>query len=133
MQETPSRFIVKAPDSLSGATIVDANWVKTNFAKVKIYDSRKKGEYVEKHLPGAINAPYKEKSAKAVDFDASKDRWDISKYPADKNAKIVVYCNGVRCWKSYKTIVRLLEAGYKNLYWFREGFPGWTAKGYPTE
>lgn len=121
------------PTSLEGATIVDATWVKKNFDTVKIFDARGKGEYVESHIMGAMSAPYKEKSEKNVNFDASKDKWKISKYPADKNTPIVVYCNGVKCWKSYKSLVRLRKAGYKRLYWLRDGFPGWQEKGYPTE
>jgi rhodanese-related sulfurtransferase len=121
------------PESIEGATTVDSEWVMANLGKVVIVDARKKGEYVEKHIPGAINIPYKEKSAKSVNFDETKDKWDISKYPADKNTPIVVYCNGPKCWKSYKSVVRLVKAGYTNVYWLREGFPGWQAKGYPVE
>ncbi|NOZ68441.1 MAG: rhodanese-like domain-containing protein [Deferribacteres bacterium] len=121
------------PESIEGATVVDAEWVKANLGKVKIYDARKKGEYVENHIPGAISAYYKEKSAKSPDFDPSKDKFQLEKYPKDKNTPIVVYCNGPKCWKSYKSVVRLVKNGYKNVYWLREGFPGWTKKGYPTE
>ncbi|KPK35558.1 MAG: hypothetical protein AMK70_05080 [Nitrospira bacterium SG8_35_1] len=124
---------VMTPESLDGATVVDAEWVKQNEGKVMVFDARKKGEYVEGHIPGAISVPYKEKSEKTVDFDPSKDKWDMSKYPSDKNASIVVYCNGVKCWKSYKSIVRLGQAGYTNLYWLRDGFPGWQEKGYTVE
>ena len=92
-----------------------------------------KGEYVEKHIPGAVSIPYKEKSAKTPDFDPAEDKWDMGKFPQDKSASIVVYCNGVKCWKSYKSVARLVEAGYTNVNWLRTGFPGWTDKGYPTE
>ncbi len=122
------------PESLPGATVVDDEWVKANYQKIKVYDARKKAEYVEEHISGAISAPYKEKSGKTVDFDASKDKLDISKYPADKNESIIVYCNGARCWKSYKSAVMLIRAGYKKVYWYRDnGFPGWKSKGYPVE
>ena len=124
---------VLTPETIEGATTVTADWVKQHQGQVTVVDARKKGEYVEEHIPGAINVPYKEKSAKSPDFDASEDKWDMSKYPGDKNTKLVVYCNGVKCWKSYKSIVRLVKAGYKNVNWLREGFPGWTNKGYPTE
>ena len=124
---------VITPESLEGATVVDAEWVKQNEGKVMVFDARKKGEYVEGHIPGAISVPYKEKSEKTVNFDPSKDKWDMSKYPSDKNASIVVYCNGVKCWKSYKSIVRLEKAGYTNLHWLRDGFPGWQEKGYTVE
>jgi len=124
---------VMTPESIDGATVVDAEWIKQNQGKVMVFDARKKGEYVESHIPGSISAPYKEKSEKTIDFDPSKDKWNMSKYPSDKNVSIVVYCNGVKCWKSYKSIVRLVKAGYTNVHWLRDGFPGWQDKGYPVE
>jgi rhodanese-related sulfurtransferase len=124
---------VMTPESIDGVKTVDADWVKANKDKIKVFDARKKGEYVEGHIPGSISAPYKEKSAKSVDFDPSMDKMKMSDYPADKSIPIVVYCNGVKCWKSYKTIVQLKKAGYSNLNWLRDGFPGWTEKGYPVE
>ena len=121
------------PEKVDGFTLVDADWVKANVGTLTIVDARKKGEYVENHVQGAISIPYKEKSAKNVVFDETKDKWNMSKFPSDKSTPIVVYCNGVKCWKSYKSAVRLAKAGYKKIYWLREGFPGWQSKGYPVD
>jgi len=121
------------PERLEGAAVVTTEWVKANYGKVGIYDVRKKAEYVEAHIKGAISIPYKEKSAKSADFDASMDKLKISKFPADKNSPIVVHCNGPRCWKSYKAAVLLVRAGYKNVKWYRDGIPDWVAKGNPVE
>ena len=122
------------PESLKGATVVDDAFVKANLGKIKIYDVRKKAECVESHIPGAISVPYEEKSELAVNFDASKDQFDLSKFPKDKNEPIIVYCNGPRCWKSYKASVLLMKAGHARINWYRnEGFPGWKSKGYPVE
>jgi len=121
------------PKSLKGAKVVSTEWVKSNFGKVNIYDVRKKAEYVEARIKGAISIPYKERSEKSADFDSSVDKLDISKFPSDKNAVIVVHCNGPRCWKSYKASVLLVRAGYKNVKWYREGIPEWKAKGNPVE
>jgi rhodanese-related sulfurtransferase len=124
---------VLTPETIDGVTTVDAAWVKQNQSKVTVVDARKKGEFVEKHIPGAISIPYKEKSEKVLGYDPSKDKWNMSKFPQDKSTTIVVYCNGVNCWKSYKSADRLVQAGYTNIHWLRTGFPGWTDKGYPTE
>lgn len=122
------------PATLQGVTVVDDSWVKTNHGKMKVFDVRKKAEYVEAHIPGAVSVPYDEKSEHVVDFDAKKDELDLSKFPADKNAPIIVYCNGPRCWKSYKASVLLIKAGYKKVYWYRnDGSVGWKSKGYPVE
>ncbi len=125
--------MAETPESLDGVKLVNADWVNTNFTRVKIYDARQKGEYVESHIKGAISAPYREKSEKNIDFDESRDRWDINNYPNDKSTPIVVYCSGVKCWKSYKSLVGLAKEGYSELHWLREGFPGWQEKGYPIE
>ena len=125
---------VETPTSLKGTELVDATKAKSLMESgVKIIDTRVAIEFAEAHIKGAINVPYKEKSAKAIDFDASQDSFDVAKLPADKNAAIIMQCNGPECWKSYKASVAALKAGYKKIYWFRGGFPEWKAKGYPVE
>lgn len=125
---------VETPTSLKGTELVDATKAKSLMESgVKIIDTRVAIEFAEAHIKGAINVPYKEKSAKAIDFDASQDSFDVAKLPADKNAAIIMQCNGPECWKSYKASVAAMKAGYKKIYWFRGGFPEWKAKGYPVE
>lgn len=125
---------VETPASLDGAAVVTADKAKDLQAKgATVVDTRVANEYAEAHIKGAISVPYKEKSAKAPDFDASQDKFDLSKLPGDKNAPIVMYCNAGECWKSYKASKVALAGGYKKVYWFRGGFPEWKSKGFPTE
>jgi rhodanese-related sulfurtransferase len=127
-------FAGDTPDSLKGAILVDAAKAKSLAdSGVMVIDARVANEYAEAHIKGAISVPYKEKSAKAVDFDASQDSIDLSKLPSDKNKAVLIYCNGAECWKSYKASMAAIKAGYKTVYWFRLGIPEWKAKGYPTE
>lgn len=129
-----SAHAAETPNSLEGTTLINADKAKELHDKgVAVIDSRVANEFAEAHIKGAISVPYKEKSAKAVDFDASQDSFDLSKLPADKNAPVIVYCNAGECWKSYKAAKAMVKAGYKKVYWFRGGFPEWKAKGYPTE
>jgi len=122
------------PDSLKGAIVVDAAKAKSLIdSGVMAIDARVANEYAESHIKGAINIPYKEKSAKAVNFDARQDSVDMSKFPSNKSTPMVIYCNGPECWKSYKESTAAIKAGYKTVYWFRLGIPEWKAKGYPTE
>ncbi len=122
------------PDALKGATVVDAIKAKSLIdSGVMAIDSRVANEYAESHIKGALNVPYKEKSAKTVDFDPKQDSIDLSKLPTDKNTALLIYCNGPECWKSYKASTAAIKAGYKTVYWFRLGIPEWKAKGYPTE
>jgi len=98
-----------------------------------LVDTRKAAEYSEATIKGAISVPYDpEKSAKDAKFDSAQDKFDLAKL-TDKNAKIVVFCNSGTCWKSYKAAVVLAKNGYKNIFWYRNGFPDWKARKLPTE
>lgn len=122
------------PEALTGAKVVNADQVKKMLdAGTPVIDTRVAAEYAEKAIKGAKNVPYKEKSAKSADFDASQDSFDLSKLPADKAAPIVFYCNAGECWKSYKASVSAIKAGYRQVSWFRGGMPEWSAKGLPTQ
>lgn len=122
------------PSTLPGATIVTADAAKDLIAKgAQVIDVRSANEYAEGHIKGAKNVPYKEKSDKKAAFDASQDSFDLGKLPADKAAAMVLYCNGLECWKSYKAGVTAVKAGYTKINWLRGGMPEWKGKGYPTE
>ncbi len=126
-QETPTT----AP---AGIKLVEAKDVQALQAKgATVVDTRRASEYAEGTIKGAINVPYDpEKSAKDAAFDPAQDKFDMGKL-ADKNATIVVFCNAGSCWKSYKAAVVLAKAGYKNVHWYRSGFPDWKARKLPIE
>ncbi len=124
----------ETPTSLSGVTVVNADQVKKMLdAGVPVIDTRVANEFAEKSIKGARSVPYREKSAKAVDFDAGQDGFDLAKLPADKKAPVVFFCNAGECWKSYKASVVASRAGWTSINWFRGGMPEWTAKGLPTQ
>jgi rhodanese-related sulfurtransferase len=118
----------------AGVKLVDAKAVQDLQAKgAMLVDTRKASEFGEGSIKGAISVPYDpEKSAKAADFDASQDKFDMAKLK-DKNAVIVVFCNSGTCFKSYKAAVVLSKNGYKNINWYRDGFPDWKARKLPME
>ena len=126
-QETPTA----AP---AGVKLIEAKDVQALQAKgAVVVDTRRASEYAEGTIKGAISVPYDpEKSAKDAAFDPAQDKFDQSKL-ADKNVAIVVFCNAGNCWKSYKAAVVLAKAGYKNVNWYRNGFPDWKARKLPTE
>ena len=122
------------PTTLPGAKIISANEAKALIGKgVPVYDVRVKDEYHNGRVPGAISVPYQEGSAKEVDFDPGDDKFDLNKLPKDKNAALMMYCDGTICWKSYKSAVMAVKAGWKNVYWFRGGFPEWKESKMPIE
>ena len=122
------------PRLLGGVTIVSAEEVAELVKKgALLYDTRSEEEYRDKHIKGARWLPYIEKSAKEVGFDAAADRFDVARAAQNKSAPVIFACNGAECWKSYKSCVAARKAGYKQVYWFRGGFPEWVAKGFPVE
>lgn len=125
---------VDTPAVLAGATIVTVEQARDLQAKgAVIVDARSAAEYSEGHIAGAISAPYKEKSEKKADYDATLDGVDLGKLPADKATPIVTYCNGPDCWKSYKLAIAAMKGGYTKVNWLREGLPAWKAKGLPVK
>lgn len=126
-QETPT----SAP---AGVKLVEAAAVQALQAKgAVLIDTRKASEFADGTIKGAISVPYDpEKSAKDAGFDASQDKYDMGKI-ADKNKEYVLFCNSGTCWKSYKAAVVMAKAGYKNVNWYRNGFPDWKARKLPTE
>ena len=125
--------VEETPMSIVGGTFVNVEKAKEQFDKGALFvDARVAGEYAEKHVKGAANVVFKEKFAKVSKLDPG-DSFDLPKLPADKNKPMVFYCNGSPCWKGYKGADAAIKAGYKQIYWFRDGLPAWSAKGYPTE
>ncbi len=124
----------ETPTALSGAQLITAEEaLKAIGGGAVLIDTRVASEYAEGHVKGALSVPYREKSAKTVDFDASKDQFDLGKLPANKEAFIVLYCNGPECWKSYKAGYVAIKGGYSNVHWYRLGFPDWKARGLPVD
>src|SRR6266446_1695999 len=116
------------PTVLSGIRIVTAEEVQDLMGKgVPFYDVRIEPEYKEKHVKGAISLPYAEKSKKEIGYDAAQDGFKLAETVKDKNALLIFACNGGECWKSYKASLWAYNLGYRNVYWFRGGFPEWKA------
>ena len=84
-----------------------------------VVDARNPEEYQEVHIKGAINIPEKQFSD------------HIELLPRDKSARIVFYCNGIKCGKSKKASKKAMELGYDNLSVYAEGMPVWEEKGMP--
>lgn len=48
-----------------------------------------------------------------------------------KDTPIVTYCSNRDCWLSWNAARRLVEAGYKNVHWYRGGIEAWRAAELP--
>ena len=116
-----------------GVAIVTPEQAQALVGKAQFFDMRAAVNYGKGHVKGATALPYDQKSEKREDFDATKDRFDMTKLPKDKAALLVFYSDGPTGWKSYKAAVLTARAGYTNVKWMREGTAGWTAKKLPLE
>jgi len=124
----------ETPAKLDGVKLVTAEQARDLQGKgAAMVDTRVSAEYAEKTVKGAISIVYREKSAKAADFDAKQDSFDLAKLPGDKATPVVMFCNSGTCWRSYKAAAVARDAGFKQVYWFRGGMPEWNAKGLPTQ
>lgn len=120
------------PDDVAGVRKVTAREV-TELAKegAQVVDVRSAAEFDAKHIPAARHVSYEEYSARIVGADLANDGFDISKLAGVK--KIVLYCNGPECWKSFKAAVRAnASRQFDAVYWFRGGMPEWERAGLPV-
>jgi rhodanese-related sulfurtransferase len=125
----------QTPVALAGGKVVTADEAKKllDGRKAAFFDTRSAVNFGKGHVPGAKAIPYGEKSGFTENFDAAKDRFDVAKLPADKNAALVFYSDGPTGWKSYKAAVLAIRAGYKSVHYFRGGWAEWEGRKYPVE
>ena len=123
---------ILTPASMPGASVVTAKRVaELMLGGALAVDTRTEKEFKHEHVADAVFAPYGEKSLKEPDFDASLDNATaIEALPRDK--PLIFMCNGPECWKSYKASKVAINAGFKNVYWFRGGLPEWRGERLPT-
>ena len=84
-----------------------------------LVDARSVEEYQEVHIKNAVSIP------------VSKLEKDSSLLPASKEARLVFYCNGIKCGKSGKSAKIALENGYRDVSVYADGMPVWEEKGFP--
>ena len=95
-----------------------------------IVDVRTDKEFKAKRIPGAVLAPYLEKSLKETSFNATLDDFSAAD-KLDKTKPTIFSCNGAECWKSYKASQVAVAKGFQKVYWLRGGLPEWEAAGMP--
>lgn len=128
-----ARTPTPTPDVVPGVEIIDSKQAKALMDKgVKMYDVRVPGEYAEEHIKGAISLPYTSRSENVPNFDASLDRWDVARLPADKAQPIIIVGSSPTGWRHYKASVLAVRAGHTKVYWLRNGLDEWKKLGLPT-
>ena len=113
-----------APDTIQDVTIVSAEEAIDMILEnpdLIVIDSRKKTEYQQGHIEGAINI-----------LNTKLKQEDLENISPDKSKKILFYCNGTRCLRSTDSIKKAKAWGYSKLIWFRGGWKEWTEKRLPV-
>lgn len=130
-QTPPATSNAKSAESAEGLIrykhVVDYAYIKKHAALPRdekaslIVDSRPAARrYDIGHIPGAINIP-----------ESQFDKLAPTLLPADKNAEIILYCQGPTCDLSAKSALKAEKLGYTNLKVYEAGIPDWEAKGEP--
>lgn len=97
------------------------------FADVVVVDSRTPFEWETMRVNGALNVPVDE-----VDTGTNRtfEKGIQKAFQATPHAKIVFYCNGKTCPKSYEAARRAQRVGLNNVYAYDAGIFDW-AKAHP--
>ncbi|MFQ5937665.1 MAG: rhodanese-like domain-containing protein [Acidiferrobacterales bacterium] len=108
---------------VKGATKIDVATAKALFDRGATFvDVRTPGDWREGIIPGAVlfelhNDLSQERLAKVVRRDD----------------EVVFYCAGRSCYKSADACAKALTWGFRNVYYFARGFPGWGDAGHPVD
>tara|TARA_B100000315_G_scaffold143376_2_gene132369 strand:+ start:2002 stop:2412 length:411 start_codon:yes stop_codon:yes gene_type:complete len=112
-----------SPVEIKGATTVSVSKAKELFEKeVAFIDVRKNSDWDAGRIPGAVHIELKKVFSEAKLLEVVK-----------KDKPVVFYCNGESCLRSSKASAKAVSWGFKNVYYFRLGFPGWKKSGFPVE
>lgn len=126
---TPKRapYHAPTPTSIPGARVIKTLELKAllesnhNVIVVDVLDSK-----TRKSIPGALWMPG---AGDGQFFAAEKSRFStaLEKLTSgDKTRPIVFLCFNSECWLSYNASLHALEAGYKDVIWYRGGTNSWT-------
>jgi len=93
-----------------------------------LFDLRERGDFEAGHVPGAVLLPSYEFEK---DFAAvTAKHWPNARRTG---APFIVYCYGAGCTRSRVCTTLAARAGWRDLWWFREGMDGWRGAGLPVE
>jgi rhodanese-related sulfurtransferase len=127
MPSSIQRAILNEPDQRTTEVSTEELRQLLDAGTVTLFDARPFREFAISHIPGALNV-------------AAKPGMPMSEYVSDvteigrvvagnKNAPMILYCNGPFCGKSKRLAEELLAAGYNNVRRYQLGIPVWRSLG----
>ena len=120
------RYHAPTPTSIPGARVIKTLELKELLATnksvlvVDVLDSK-----ARKSIPGAF---WMSGAGDGQFFGAEKSRFSTALEKlsgGDKTRPIVFLCLNSECWLSYNASLHTLEAGYKDVIWYRGGTDAW--------
>jgi rhodanese-related sulfurtransferase len=121
-QKWATEIRIKGPVKVAKQDLVDFAFVQKlveqRSGNFMLIDSRPLPRFQQGTIPGAVNVPY--------------PSWDkvVNRLPADKNAQLVFFCQGVTCQMSPLSQRKAIALGYKNTKVYHEGVPEWQTRDY---
>lgn len=91
--------------------------------EAQFIDARKRENFLEGHIPYAINLP----------VSSFASGWPDEIQLLMKELKAVVYCDGISCDSSQLVAKHLVRYGFDRVLIVEHGFAEWEENGYPVE
>lgn len=113
-----------APMQIDGAITIDSKRAYNMFLKNTIFIDVRPQWMVQQQ----------QKIKNAVNYyvrDITRD--GLAKIIPTKKTPFIIYCNGIGCALSEEAIRKIVPYGYKNIYFYRDGYPAWRYFKLPIE
>jgi TolB-like protein/class 3 adenylate cyclase/rhodanese-related sulfurtransferase len=111
-----------SPTEVEGAVTVSPAMAKALLDRgARFVDVRSDAGWNLGHIPGAVHLELKKVFGEAT----------LSAV-VGKDQEVVIHCAGPKCLRSAKACAKAVSWGFEKVYYFRDGFPGWKAAGYPV-
>jgi len=112
-----------SPEHVTGAKTINTAEAKKLFDKGAIFlDVRSNRDWEAGRIPGSKHLELKKVYSQQTLSEIANLQQDL-----------VIYCNSTGCLRSSKASKKAVGWEYKNVYYYRLGFPDWQANGYAIE
>jgi rhodanese-related sulfurtransferase len=120
----PNALADGAPMEIRGAKTVNADAVIELIQKTSdlvILDNRSLADYEAGRIEGSV---------RLIDTDITSEAV-IAQHVKSKDTPILFYCNGLKCGRAAKAVMKATEWGYKNVYYYALGLEEWKQRELP--